>query len=65
MKIEGQTAWVTGGGSGLGGLFETPLMKQLSEAVQQSLAASTRFRPGSAVLTSSRPWPPTSSATST
>jgi len=24
MKIEGQTAWVTGGGSGLGALFETP-----------------------------------------
>ena len=52
MKIEGQTAWVTGGGSGLGGLFETPLMKQLPEAVQQSLAAFI-------------PFPPTSSATST
>jgi NAD(P)-dependent dehydrogenase (short-subunit alcohol dehydrogenase family) len=45
MKIEGQTAWVTGGGSGLGSLFETPLMKQLSEAVQQSLAASIPFPP--------------------
>ncbi len=65
MKIEGQTAWVTGGGSGLGGLFETPLMKQLSEAVQQSLEAFTRSLRGSDVLTSSRPWPPTSSATST
>jgi NAD(P)-dependent dehydrogenase (short-subunit alcohol dehydrogenase family) len=45
MKIEGQTAWVTGGGSVLGGLFETPLMKQLSVAVQQSLAASIPFPP--------------------
>jgi hypothetical protein len=52
MKIEGQTAWVTGGDSGLGGLFETPLMKQVPEAVQQSLAAFI-------------PFPPTSSATST
>ena len=45
MKIEGQTARVTGGGSGLGGLFETPLMKHLSEAVQQPLAASIPFHP--------------------
>ena len=80
MNIEGSSALVTGGGSGLcepaqwgirvmtvaPGLFRTPLMEQLPAEVQQSLAASIPFpkRLGASRKSSPR-WPLTSCAMGT
>ena len=47
------------------GLFATPLLKQLPEPVQQSLAASIPFPPRLGKPESSPHWPATSSPTAT